>query len=488
MRKAFASHRRLDCRGVLGVELNLECRDEIVPILRALQQIYSQPQLRDQILELIAQDVNQKSRDNLGREGMDYWQILVLAAVRLGCNLDYDKLQDLAEQHRALRHIMGIGDWSERCDFGWRRIRDNVCLLKPATIEKISHAIVAEGHRLEPEAAKQSRGDSFVVETNIHWPSESSLIRDGIRKIIELCVLIAPLLKSSGWRQADHLFKKIKSLARNIDRIASRKGPGYEERLKRDYAKLLRLSAKITHRAKCLLLAAEASKDLAVTAQGAQLRVLLERTDQVRNTARRRVLNGETVPNADKLFSIFEPHTQLFKRGKAGEPVQFGRMVLIYEDAAGFITHSYLLGRNEQERDVVVPQTRIVQDRLDGAIEEASFDRGFHSPENQRNLAAIVSNLCLPMPGAKQAANQEREATVTFREARQRHPGVESAIGALQAGNGLERCRDRSELGFERYVALGVLGRNLHVLGKLLIAREDSASEAAYSKRQNRVA
>ena len=113
MRKAFSRQTRLDCRTVLDVELNLNCRDEIVPILRALQHIYSQPELRNSILDLIAQDVNRDARDDCGREGMDYWQILVLAAVRLGCSLDYDKLQDLAEQHRALRHIMGIGDWDE---------------------------------------------------------------------------------------------------------------------------------------------------------------------------------------------------------------------------------------------------------------------------------------------------------------------------------------------------------------------------------------
>lgn len=142
MRRPFSQQTRLDCRTVLNVELNLECRDEIVPILAALQHVYSQPQLRDGILDLIAEDVNRDTRDDCGREGMDYWQILVLAAVRIGCNLDYDKLQDLAEQHRALRHIMGIGDWEEDTSFNWRRIRDNVCLLQPETIEKISHLIV----------------------------------------------------------------------------------------------------------------------------------------------------------------------------------------------------------------------------------------------------------------------------------------------------------------------------------------------------------
>ena len=245
MRKAFSQHRRLDCHGVLGVQLNLECRDEIIPILRAVQHIYGQPKLRDEILDLISDDVNQDARDDVGREGMDYWQILVLAAVRLGCNLDYDKLQDLAEQHRSLRHIMGLGDWSEETNFGWRRIRDNVCLLKPTTIEKISHLIVAEGHRLQPEAAKQTRADSFVAETNIHWPAESTLIRDGVRKIIELCVLIASTMKSGGWRQAFHLLRKVKRLSRSIERISSRKGPRYEERMKSEYRKLLKLSGMV---------------------------------------------------------------------------------------------------------------------------------------------------------------------------------------------------------------------------------------------------
>jgi len=127
MRKAFSEQGRLDCQGVAGVRLNLNCRDEIIPVLRGLQHVYSQPQLRDQILELVRADVNRSAREDVGREGMDYWQIVVLAAVRLGCNLDYDKLQNLAEEHRSLRQMMNIGDGDERCDFSWRRIRDNVC-------------------------------------------------------------------------------------------------------------------------------------------------------------------------------------------------------------------------------------------------------------------------------------------------------------------------------------------------------------------------
>jgi len=141
MRKPFSTQARLDCATIGEVELNLKCRDEIVPVLAGLRHIYGRGQLRDEILGLVAADVNKHSRNDRGREGLDYWHIVVLAAVRLGCDLDYDKLQDLAEQHRAMRHIMGIGDWQEKIDFNWRRIRDNICLLKPDTIEAISHCL-----------------------------------------------------------------------------------------------------------------------------------------------------------------------------------------------------------------------------------------------------------------------------------------------------------------------------------------------------------
>ncbi|MFO1040302.1 MAG: hypothetical protein U0941_00865 [Planctomycetaceae bacterium] len=228
MRKAMERQGRLDCELIENVRLNLECRDEIIPILRALQQVYSQPVLRDQILELICKDVNADSRTDRGREGFDYWQILVLVAVRQGCAFNYDKLQDLAEQHRALRQIMGIGDWNEDVSFNWRRIRDNVCLLSPETIESISHLIVGEGHKFCPAAAEHVRGDSFVMETNIHYPTEATLISDGIHQILKLVVRLAELVNAKGWRQSRKLETKTRQITREIQRIAARKGPNYQ--------------------------------------------------------------------------------------------------------------------------------------------------------------------------------------------------------------------------------------------------------------------
>lgn len=271
---------------------------------------------------------------------------------------DYERTTESSEAMiyiAMMRHIMGIGDWDEKKTFDWRRIQDNLCKIRPETIERINHLIVAEGHRLEPEAAETVRADSFVAETNIHYPTEGSLIRDGLRKILQSCAALAKLLNHDGWRQRKHLYKKTRKLSRNIDRIAVRKGRDRKQRLNIAYQALLEFSGDLVSRAYDLqeVAAKQARADLQILALNQELKVFLQRTEQVRCTARRRVLEEEQVPNKEKLFSIFETHTQLYKRGKAGQPVQFGRLAMVYEDAAGFIS---LVSQVEDLQTLVDPQ------------------------------------------------------------------------------------------------------------------------------------
>lgn len=482
MRQTVIKQLRLDCNPIGRVELNIESRDEMVPILAALQYLYGQQDLRALVMDMVAQDVNVDTRDDVGREGFSYWEIVVLASVRLGCNLDYDKLQDLAENHRALRSVMGIGDWDQSTSFSYRRIRDNICLLQPTTLEKINQCIVAHGQQLAGDAREVVRADSFVIETNIHFPTESGLIWDGIRKIIPLCVSLAEHVSAPGWRQATQLRKRIKQQARVISQISSSKSPKAKDALPGAYRELLERTATVIRRAKELLEIADEGVELLLKAK--ELQGWIELTEQVCDTARRRVLLGESVPNTEKLFSLFETHTQLYRRGKAGTPNQFGRAVLLFEDQVGFISHYHLMQRDVQDADVIVEQTRRVQELHEGEIKRASFDRGFFTAENEKELLQIVESPCLPPRHPKQFAEKMKDASVEFRQSRQRHPGIESAIGALQAGNGLKRCRDRSELGMERYIALAILGRNLQTLGKLIIADKNAKCEAARSKRK----
>jgi len=488
MRLAFDPQRQLACPPVDQVVLNLNCRDEIIPILRGLQHVYQVPALRQELLHLIGKDVNSTTSHKLGRRGLDYWPIAVLASVRLGCNLDYDKLQDLAENHRKLRFMMGIGDWHAEDTLDWRRLRDNLCLLQPTTLEQINQLIVRAGHQLVPEAAKVVRGDTFVVETNVHYPTDSTLIGDGLRKVINVAAVLAKEQGVPGWRQHEHLLQRVRELVREINRAARAKVKG-QERLRAGYQKLLGLAGDLLGRARQLLQALffrlqPGGIDLVACSQEQALRHYFRLTEKVCDNARRRVLQGETLSNDEKIFSIFEPETELIKRGKVPNPIQFGHNVLIIEDGAGFICHYEVLANGVLDQDVVIPAMKKVQKRLGGKVERASFDRAFHTPENQEELAKIVKHPCLAAKGNEPGRKQRAVGGVIFRQGRRHHPGVESAVGALQSGNGQEQCRDRGRRGYERYVGLGVLGRNLQVLGKLLLAQEVGKCQAAQSKRK----
>lgn len=146
------------------------------------------------------------------------------------------------------------------------------------------------------------------------------------------------------------------------------------------------------------------------------------------------------------------------------------------------------MDRNEGDKDVAVRETKCLQETFDDKVQRLSFDRGFHSPDNQTKLSKLVENLCLPKPGAKQSVVQLANADEEFHAAKQNHSGVEAAIGAqerrLQSGNAMQRCRDRSEVGFERYLQLAILGRNLQTLGRMLIARENADAAAGQTRRK----
>lgn len=484
MRKAYSNQLRFDCLPIEQIPLNLECRDEIVPVLAGLQHLHAQKEVLEAATQLIAEDVNETTRDDIGREGLSYWQILVLGVIRLGCNLNYDKLQDLCENHRALRGILGVGDW-DQTSFTWRRIRDTLYLLKPSTLEKINQLIVTHSQTLHGQARQKVRADSFVIETNIHYPTESSLIWDGVRKLAPLGHRLASSLGIQGWRQAKHLRQKIKQQVREIARISASKSPAVKASLHPAYGVLLEQVGRVLDRVRALKTHAESVSLSPRDARRLEkLRHWLGMTSKVVDTAFRRTQLGETVANEDKLFSLFEPHTQLYRRGKAGQPNQFGRMVMVYEDGAGFISHYHLMDREALDQEVVVEQTKIVQSKHGGEIEDASFDRGYFSEENQAALEFILDHPCLPPRHRNQYALWMKEQTGRIHASRNSHSGIESAIGALQSGNGLKRCRDRSEQGLQRYLGLAILGRNIQVLGKLLIARKSAKAESARTKRK----
>jgi hypothetical protein len=292
------------------------------------------------------------------------------------------------------------------------------------------------------------------VETNIHYPTEARLLGDGCRKILDLARALLPLLLLAAWRQR-HWRKRLARALWQVSRASRSKAQNAALLKQRAYQELYALTEQLLVKGRQL--AEQAAERLFEVGRPAaplsglhrQLQEFVARTAQVLDYSRRRVLQGEKIANSEKLFSLFEPHTQLINRGKQPQPIQFGHNLLIIEDAVGFVCHYYILDNSEKEEEIVVAQMQALKQHQ-AETKEASFDSGFHSPANQEALAEILDVVCIPMPGARQAKCQAEQAGAAFQEARRAHPGVESLVGALQRGHGLKRCRDRGWPGYAR--------------------------------------
>jgi len=176
----------------------------------------------------------------------------------------------------------------------------------------------------------------------------------------------------------------------------------------------------------------------------------------------RRVIHGETIPHEEKVFSIFQPHTEWISKGKAGVPVELGLKVCIVEDTDGYLLHHRVMEKQTDDQ-IAIDLIAETQARFPN-LRVCSFDKGFHSPTNQVELAKRLDRVVLPKKGRCNKTEQERENSKEFKTGRRQHSAVESGINALEV-HGLDRCLDHGLHGFKRYVALAVVARNIQKLG-----------------------
>ena len=480
MRTKFIPQMNFGAVPIGEIEFDVFNRHELIPILMALQHLYVKCKpLLEEMLDLIKDDIAKQPKPKRGCKGMGYWEVLVLAGLRLGANLDYDQLSDLANSHSKVREMLGHGPLDPK-RYPKSTIHDNLSSLSAATIEQISNLIVFEGHRQRPQAIKRVRTDSYVMKKNIHYPTDANLLLDGIRKIIHLCAALANLVPLSGWRQHAYLITKARRMKRAIDKVArSKDKESAAGRLQDSYRPLIDYAQRIVERALDSYVQVKALNMLAPPQVGrlsealrSELQYFLGATEYMIDLAARRVLEEQKIPHAEKVFSLFEPDTELINRGKVPYPIEFGHRVLIVEDSAGFILKARVMEPGQTDEKTPVALMTELQDRFDGQIQAASFDKGFWSPDNLQELSAIVPLVVLPKKGRRSATDAAREGSKAFGKMRKWHAGVEAAIHALQAGNGLGICRDKGSEGYQRYLALGVLGRNLQRLGSIFLQKE----------------
>jgi len=491
MRNVINSQLHFGEVNIANIQLDPKSRDDIPQILRGLQYIYTTPEVRDQVFGILEeirpiQDGELVNADT-GRPGMEQWKILVLGTLRLGLNIDYDRVHELANQHKTLREMLGHSGWFDDTQYTLDTIKNNLRLFTPEILDRINQQVVAAGHRLvkkSADAGLHTRCDSFVVETDVHYPTDINLLLDAVRKIIETCALLCGLFNLSDWRQSHFLIRQLKKLYRKAQRLrASNSTDEDKKQVRRNeiikvYTEYLDFARKIITRAKLTHWNLERIYGL-LAGELRPLDEYLGHAERQIDQVTRRVLLGETIPHHEKVFSIFEPHTEWISKGKAGVPVELGLRVCIIEDQHRFILHHAVMEKMA-DTAIAVPIVRATKERF-SEIQSVSMDKGFHSPENQKELAAEVGCVVIPKKGRLSKADQERERNPEFIDKRRAHPAVESAINALEV-HGLDRCLDHGIERFKRYVALGVLARNIQRLGAILREQERPKRRNFYKK------
>jgi transposase, IS5 family len=319
--------------------------------------------------------------------------------------------------------------------------------------------------------------DSYALETNVHFPTDLNLLWDSLRKCLDMIEKLQAITPLKGWRKIKNIRKQLKGLFRTTSHKVFK---GKDEQQKKNYVK------QYLHRARLLAVRAAAltSHPPVITGCAEQMAAIIEAlrkykgfaakfTDQIE----RRLLKGETIPAEEKIYSIFEEHTEWLTKGKLNKKVELGHLLLITTDQYQFIV-DYKVMENQRDAAQVSSLCERIREHFPGKkIYSHSFDKGFYSKENQSILqAAAIEQVILPKKGRHSKEDKQRESSPMFRRLRHAHSAVESNINMLEH-HGLNRCMDKGLGGYKRCVGLSVLACNLHILGNVLKAIQLAAEQ-----------
>lgn len=478
MRKKFAQQLTMGITPIEEVKIPTKSRDELPPVLAALQHIYMDTELNNKVFAIISPKITGGKKDT-GRNGMDMWEILVLATVRMALNTNYDRLHDMANFHRLFREVMGVENrLTGGKSYGLQTLKDNVSLLDEETVDRVNALVVGAAHQFVLKKNEQLRikSDTYALETNVHFPTDLNLLWDACRKGIDTVKHCQKNYGLSGWRKCKLWRSSLKSALRSTGKACASRAKDKEGTIKCQVTEYLRLARALDEK-----LAESRDRLYASAAFDEKLFSVLEELSYYQEMIKkhidlvdRRLLKGEKIPSAEKVYSIFEPHTEWISKGKQNKKVELGHRVLIATDQHHFILH-HKVAQGQQDVELTVPLADSLLSTYDN-IGSMSFDKGFYSKENKELLSMEVPRLVMPKKGKLNAQEKEEESGKEYKKLRNMHSGVESNINQLEH-NGLDRCPDKGLRNYKRYVSLGILSYNLHRLGKVLLERERAAEK-----------
>ncbi len=409
-----------------------------------------------------------------GRKSTPVEVILRMLTVKRLYGLSYEKTEYQVRDSLVLRQF---------CRVYFEDVPDDTTLIRWAnliraeTLEAYNRRITQLASELKVTRGRKLRTDGTVVETNIHAPTDSHLLADGVR-VLGRTLQRAKQVLLPQTQMGSQIFRNrtrsARKRARQVYRLIARK----KEAGKQAYRKLVKITRQSVAQAKEVLQALEENSHiLAGHFQQAQrlketLETFIPKVEQVVEQTIRRVFQDEKVPADEKIVSIFEPHTAIIRRGKAGKPVEYGRKVWLDEVEGGIVTRWDILRGNPSDKLQWTPSLDAHQQLFGKPPTQASADRGLYSAPNEAEAESRgIKRVVLPKPGKKSEKRRQYEKEPWFRKARRWHAGVEGRISVLKRCYDLDRCLNHGEDGFHRWVGWGVIAHNLKKIGATVAAR-----------------
>jgi IS5 family transposase len=443
---------------------------ELDPILAGLDRL-----LEDDVLfQRVKADLARRAPLSLvhGRHSTPVEVILRMLVVRRLYHWSYAETERFVSDSLVLRQF---------CRLGLRRAPDDTTLIRwaaliqPATLEQLNEHVVGLARSLKVTRGRKLRTDGTVVETTIHAPTDSSLLADGVRVLTRLVTRAKAAVGDLSATAATALrerTRQARQVAREIGETARRRGEEAARLRQTAYGRLVAIAEASLEDASRLPGQVGAAVTGAAGQLGEQIRHFVALVEQVVDQTCRRVFGDESVPAAEKIVSLFEPHTQIICRGKVERPTEFGRKIWLDEVEGGIISRYQVLDGNPSD-DQHLASTLAQHRRLFGGPPDLlAGDRNVQSAENEATARLLgVTEVALPQPGARSPERRAYENQEWFRAAQRFRAGIEGRISGLKRHGYLGRCPDKGEAGFGRWIGWGILTANLSTIARAVPAR-----------------
>jgi transposase, IS5 family len=431
------------------------------PWMRLVDELLEDEQLLDTVYE--AQGERHPQSRNRGRMQTPAEVLLRLLLLKHIRNWSYDVLEREVRANLVYRAFTRIGDEKVPDAKTLARLGQ---LIGPKVVEQLHQRVVELAQERGVTRGRKLRVDTTVVETNIHYPTDSSLLGDGTRVLTRTMKKIeskAGGLKGKVRDRMRSIRKRVLAIALST-RLLGLVG---EERRKRQYGELLSLTRKVMNQAQRVLAEVKQVPRRRTPVEGLaqSLETMVGRVRQVVRQTRIRVFAGDTT-SPGKIVSVFEPQTEIIRKGKASKPNEFGKLVKIQEAENQIVTHFEVFAERPADSTLLLSSIEVHQQRLGRIPRMVAADAGFYSRENEK-IGQALGVRWMSVPNKKTTSSERKllQHLRWFRSGQKWRTGSEGRISVLKRRHGLRRCLYPGLDGMRRWVGLAVIADNVIQMG-----------------------